>query len=350
MAKKSKDKVKKESPKQTPPKAKKKAVAQKDDKRQTKKTKPSKQAKPKTKRKPSRYNALQKILSAYGKSKGIKFGKTFNKKVNELALRTTHVKKEKGKIVETTYDPLKYIEQNIDAIYSEYLSVKDDVERNFDSSFQWFHYAERFLQFKFNTVLIRIYFKDDIAEEPFIYEGLANDVVSWWRTSGLYPHLRKYWSDSPEIARFNLEDTDNSTFVNYVCIMGEISLEELERRKIAEGKPDEALEKEKQKTIAELKAKMKNLLGRLKAGAESKKESEKKAEVSEKEKDAFTAETEKINKEIELEKVRQTTKDKEIELKSKEIELINKRLELMQQLKALGMSNEAIIEYLNKLG
>lgn len=338
--------------KKTPPKAKKSAINKPSKLSQpSKPTNPSKPSQPK-KRKPSRYNQLQKILSEYGKQKEVKFGKLFNKKVKELALRTTHttIDPKTKKVTKVTYDSPEWIRQHIELLYTEYLEPRD-ITTKFPDRFQWFFYNKEFNEFIFNGIIIRIFFKDNIIDEPFEYEGYSDDVIQWWRTSGLYQHLRKYWNDSPEIAQFNIEDTDGSTYANYVCIMGEVAtLEEMDKEHIEEKTPADVEEKKKQLAITAIKDKLTKLLDKVKASQQAKKEAEAKAGVSDKEKETAKAQEKTFEKEIEFEKQKQQTEIEKQKTKDKEIELINKRLELMQQLKALGMTGEQIIDYLNKLG
>lgn len=276
----------------------------------------------------SRYNELQKILSQYGKEKEIKFGKgLFQKKVSELAKRTSKTDKE-GNV---TLHPLDFVRRNIHIIYEDYLDPRPELKSEFRQSFSWFYYQDTFMEYMYQGVVIRIYFSDDISSEAWEHEGYAEDVIAWFKSSGLYAHLRKHWSASPEVAKFTLEATDKSTFANYVSIMGEVSLEELERRHIEGEEPADAEKKKLENDLAIIKGKFSKITDIIKTA----KQAEQKAGVADKEAERIKAETDKVKAETELEKTK--------------VEKITRLQDLIKEFKALGMSNVEIAEQIRKL-
>jgi len=194
-------------------------------------------------RKPNRYNAIQQILSSYGKEAGVKFGKNFSKIASEFN------KKTKG-------FPLKFVEQNVEQLYID--AFKEKEEGRFPNDFKFYRLEETFSLPKFDGVKVSYYFKDNSGE--FSASGTSDEVIDEYKLS-LYRHLRNNYDG---YTNFVLVDTDNKTFVNYKV---EVNQEEVpkstpETTKTGSGAEKSknegkgltaeelvAIEKEKQKTI-----------------------------------------------------------------------------------------------------
>jgi hypothetical protein len=134
----------------------------------------------KKKGKPSRYNKVQQILSRYLKENNIKVGKDFNKIASELNQKTKDV-------------PLKYVEQNINALYTEHF--KKEAVEPFPESFPFYMLNQTITTTTFDGATISFSFNDGLMETSISGDTLK--VLEEFRTSGLYSHLRKYYDSSP---------------------------------------------------------------------------------------------------------------------------------------------------------
>lgn len=131
-------------------------------------------------KKPSRYNQVQKILSKYLKENNIKVGKDFNSIASALNQKTKDV-------------PLKYVEQNIATLYTEF--YKKDAVEPFPESFPFYMLNQTITTTTFDNAIISFSFNDGLLETNISGDSLT--VVEEFRSSGLYSHLRKYYDSSP---------------------------------------------------------------------------------------------------------------------------------------------------------
>lgn len=143
----------------------------------------------KKKGKASRYNKVQQILSRYLKENNIKVGKDFNKIASALNQKTKDV-------------PLKYVEQNINALYTEHF--KKEAVEPFPESFPFYMLNQTVTTTTFDNVNIQFSFNDGLVKTSISGDSLS--VVEEFRSSGLYSHLRKYYDSSPT-AMFVLKDS-----------------------------------------------------------------------------------------------------------------------------------------------
>lgn len=164
-----------------------------------------------TDRKPNRFNAIQRILGAYGKENNIKWGK------GEFAKKAGIINKEvKG------FD-IKAIEQNIDILYKDYIAV---VVKEFRSGadFAWWYFIEEIKLIIYDKVTISFHFDDGI--EKFEFKGSNIEAEDYWKDI-CYRYFRKHYSASPWAYFVIAEDekgkqeTDHKTFVNYVIVPGD---------------------------------------------------------------------------------------------------------------------------------
>lgn len=284
-----------------------KKVSKKKDVRKTSSKKSTKKTKKVRKAKTTRFNKVQKAYSSFLKEKGIKSGKLFMKQASDLYRRTLT-------------SEIGYVTKNIGALYEEYLGPRE-IDRPFDTSFPFYNFSDVIHTVFYNGVLIRVYFKDDKAE--FKHEGYGKEMDNWYRSMGLYAHLRQYY----EYADFVLDGTDNKTYANYVVVTGD---------EVAMTK--EEAEKEMEKS-----------------GLDTGKPLEKKPEEPKPEETTPTTEPpspspEISAKAIEFEKAKADNAQKQADLVQKQIDLINKRIEYMKMLRDIGMTPEQIIEEMRKLG
>ena len=71
------------------------------------------------------------------------------------------------------------------------------------------------------------YCKFDDGKAKFEFKGDSMDVLTEFRSSGLYRYLRNNYNGSPpDGAVFRLVDTDNKTFVDYEIVTGVDGMEE----------------------------------------------------------------------------------------------------------------------------
>jgi hypothetical protein len=165
----------------------------------------------KTPRKPNRYNVLQGILSSYGKEHNVKWAKgEFAKKCSVLSEKT------KG------YD-LKFVAQNIDVLYKDF--VDDGIKKKFPSgeNFAWWNFLDEIKMPIFDNVEITFRFDDGFQE--FGFSGNSDEAELFWNEK-CYRYFRVHYSESPW-AYFQIEEdekgkqkTDNKTYVDYVIIPG----------------------------------------------------------------------------------------------------------------------------------
>ena len=146
----------------------------------------------------NRYNQVQKILSSYCKEKGLTLGKDFNRVASVINQNT----KDK---------PLKYVKDNIDAIYLEYFGKPVDV--NIPDTSPFYYFNETILTEAFNSYQITIKFDD--GEEKFDFSGDSLQVIEYFKSSGMYNRCRKYYNDSP-VATFVLKGVVGNN-VEYFC-------------------------------------------------------------------------------------------------------------------------------------
>lgn len=162
-------------------------------------------------RKPNRYNILQRVLSGYGKEHNIKWGKgDFAKKCSKLNAKV------KG------YD-LKFVAQNIDVLYKEF--VDDGIKKSFPSGgdFAWWYFLDEIRMPIFDNVVITFHFDDGFQE--FGFSGNSDEAELFWNDN-CYRYFRVHYSESPW-AYFRIEEddsgkpkTDNKTYVDYTIVPG----------------------------------------------------------------------------------------------------------------------------------
>jgi hypothetical protein len=134
----------------------------------------------KKKGKASRYNKIQKILSRYLKENNIKVGKDFNRIASSLNQKTKD-------------SPLKYVEQHIAILYTEF--YKMDAVEPFPESFPFYMLNQTITTSTFDNATISFSFDDGLMKTSI--SGDTVKVLEEFRTSGLYSHLRKYYDSSP---------------------------------------------------------------------------------------------------------------------------------------------------------
>jgi hypothetical protein len=209
----------------------------------------------------NRYNSIQKILSAYSKETGVKFGKKFSKIASELNKKTKDY-------------PLKFIEQNVDQLYADLFKKKEEKGR-FPSDFKFYKLEETLSLPKFDGVKVSYYFKDSSGE--YSASGTSDEVIDEYKLS-LYRHLRNNYDGYTD---FVLDDTDNKTFVKYKVDVKEEQIPATPPKPTGTGsganktknvgsnltaKELIAVEKEKQKTLALEMKKIDKILSLLKQG------------------------------------------------------------------------------------
>lgn len=238
-------------------KAKTKKTAKKTtSKKSLSKKKSNAKSKQKKGRNLNRYNQVQQILSSYCKEKGLSLGKDFNKVASVINQNTKDY-------------PIKYVKDNIDALYIEYFGKKP-VDADIPETIPFYLFNETILTEAFNSYQIRVKFDD--GEEKFDFSGDSLEVIEYFKTSGMYQRCRKYYNDSP-VATFVLKGIVGNN-VEYFCETfykptepsPEPSPEPI-RSVIGTEKPSVdvpytaseviAIEKEKQKTMKEVQKLMK---------------------------------------------------------------------------------------------
>ena len=162
-------------------------------------------------RKPNRYNVLQGILSDYGKEYNVKWGKgEFAKKCSVLNDKTKE------------YD-MKFVAQNIDVLYKDF--VDDGVKKTFPGgeNFAWWNFLDEIKTPIFDNVTITFRFDDGFQE--FGFSGNSDEAELFWNEN-CYRYFRVHYSESPW-AYLQIEEnddgtpkTDNKTYVDYVIIPG----------------------------------------------------------------------------------------------------------------------------------
>ena len=166
----------------------------------------------KSPRKPNKYNVLQGILSAYGKERNIKWGKgEFAKKCSKLNAKTK------------VYD-MKFVAQNIDVLYKDF--VDDGIKKSFPSgeNFAWWNFLDEIKMPIFDNVVITFRFDDGFQE--FGFTGNSEEAELFWNEK-CYRYFRVHYSESPW-AYLQIEEddngkpkTDNKTYVDYIIIPGQ---------------------------------------------------------------------------------------------------------------------------------
>lgn len=297
-AKKSTIKHPKENPK-TNPKQKKQKKAQKQ---------PKGLKKP---RKPSRYNITKKILKEYLDSREIKLKRDeFNKIAKKLYEHTKNT-------------PLKFVGQNVDNIYESFLESRTERPKPFEVQFPFYNFSDIMISHKYRGVRIVIYFENPSEQEKrFEYEGEANEVNYWFRNEGLYAHCRLYYNESP-VAFFKLVSTDDKTYAEYVIVTG--------------------AEMTGGDNMLGLKNKLVTLYETLKKNAPKKEE-----EPTPTPPPTTPTEPTETDKQIELAKINLETKKVDLESEKTKLEATKEQNKLIENLKALGMTNEQMIQILLK--
>lgn len=197
-------------------------------------------------KKTTRYNKIQKILSRYLRENNIKVGKEFNKIAGALNKKTKDT-------------PLKYVEQNINALYTEHF--KKEVVEPFPNEFPFYMLNQVVTTATFDNVEITVSFNDGLMEADI--KGDSAKVVEEFRASGLYSHLRKYYDASPQ-AMFMLKSSGKNK-VEYAIETFQAPTKPVDKPKTApvSQKKEEvvapysaseviAIEREKQKTMKEV--------------------------------------------------------------------------------------------------
>ena len=146
----------------------------------------------------NRYNQVQQILSNYCKQSGLALGKDFNRVASVINQNTKDY-------------PLKYVRDNIDALYNEYFGKK--VDADIPESIPFYYFNETILTEAFNSYQITIKFDDN--EEKFDFSGDSLEVVDYFKSSGMYNRCRRYYNDSP-VATFVLKGIVGNN-VEYFC-------------------------------------------------------------------------------------------------------------------------------------
>lgn len=164
-------------------------------------------------RKPNRYNAIQKILSAYGREADIKFGKDFQKICSQFNALTKQY-------------PLKFVEQNVEQLYID-LMKKSPEKSDFPKEFPFYKLEETLNTPQFDGITITYDFDDGLTQ--FTATGDAFAVLDEYK-AGCYRYLRNNYDGSDNMAVFRLVETDNKTFVKYIIDVGE--------RKVTETPPE----------------------------------------------------------------------------------------------------------------
>jgi hypothetical protein len=139
-------------------------------------------------------------LSDYCKKHGKKLGKKFNLYASEIAKRTIN-------------DPIKQIENNFDLIYEKYVEGSNVPDKKFPNEFEYYYFADKLIgDITLDGVMIGVNFDD--GTEKFNHKAFASDMWFYY-TQNMHKYLRLNYNDSP-VAWFDIESTDNKTFVNYV--------------------------------------------------------------------------------------------------------------------------------------
>jgi hypothetical protein len=148
--------------------------------------------------KENKYRSIQRLLSDYCKANGKNLGKKFNKYASEIAKGEKDV-------------PLKYIEDNFDAIYVKYIE-SSDVKKEFPNNFPFYEFSDKLLSNPvYDGVMIGVRFDD--GTEKFDFKGNAGEVLDYYRLM-MHKYLRLNYNDSP-YAEFHIADTDGKKFVDY---------------------------------------------------------------------------------------------------------------------------------------
>jgi len=146
----------------------------------------------------NRYNQVQQILSTYCKENGLSLGKDFNKIASVINQKTKDY-------------PIKYVRENINALYNEYFGKK--VDTDIPDSIPFYYFNETILTEAFNPYQITIKFDD--GEEKFEFSGDSLQVIEYFKSSGMYNRCRRYYNDSP-VATFVLKGIVGNN-VEYFC-------------------------------------------------------------------------------------------------------------------------------------
>lgn len=147
----------------------------------------------------NRYNQVQKILSNYCKESGLALGKDFNRVASVINQNTKDY-------------PIKYVKDNIDALYIEYFGKKP-IDADIPETIPFYLFNETILTEAFNSYQITIKFDD--GEEKFDFSGDSLEVIDYFKSSGMYNRCRRYYNDSP-VATFVLKGLVGNN-VEYFC-------------------------------------------------------------------------------------------------------------------------------------
>ena len=206
-----------------------------------------------------RYNAVRSALSSFFRESRIQYDRG---KLNESASKLYALTKDK---------PLKYVLDNIDVLYRA--NIEEKPITTLPESFPFWEFNTMLSLAEFEVLKVGYKFNDGKAQ--FEFKGDSMDVLTEFRSSGLYRYLRNNYNGSPpDGAVFRLVDTDNKTFVDYEIVTGVDGMEEGEGAEIPPQKPSEsvspplqaptftaqetiAIEREKQKTLKEVQKLMK---------------------------------------------------------------------------------------------
>ncbi len=210
----------------------------------------------KTNRVPTRFNVLQGILASYGRERGIVWGKgCFQTNCSILY----------GKIKE--YD-LKFVEQNIDALYREFVETSVP-KRDFPTGeeFAWWYFLDEIQAPIFDGVTISFDFDDGF--QKFNFKGKREQAEVYWQDL-CYSYFRRHYSDSPwayfliKTDTDGVPQTDNRTYVDYVIVAGKRTDALTDEQKPTQTPPKPEvkpsattddlirLEQEKQRTLAKV--------------------------------------------------------------------------------------------------
>ncbi len=193
----------KKNEKKSPKKVEKKGGTPKTQAKKSSKKTESKTSAPiekKGKKSASRYTIIQQLLSDYCQKHGKKLGKKFNLYASEITKRTIN-------------DPIKQIENNFDLIYSKYVEGSNVPDKKFPNEFEYYYFADKLVgDIVLDGVMIGVKFDD--GTEKFNHKAFASDMWFYY-TQNMHKYLRLNYNDSP-VAWFDIEDTDNKTYVNYV--------------------------------------------------------------------------------------------------------------------------------------
>ena len=134
--------------------------------------------------------------------------------------------------------PLKYVEQNISALYNEFYKGEEE-SSIYPQSFPFYMLNQTLATQIFDKANIKISFDDGLLKADI--SGDATKVGEDYRTSGLYSHLRKYYDSSP---------TANFVLVSGVGNQVEYKVETYQAPMEAVNKPETAPTPQQKEVVA----------------------------------------------------------------------------------------------------